>query len=89
MKSSPQEEKLMNIFWLRPAYQRHSWGIKWWRRSTQKRLALTTTKTATTLILIFLFVICISALVFAGWIDLVSSIVLRFFLSSSFSLFVF
>lgn len=66
MKSSPQEEKLMNIFWLRPAYQRHFLGINWWRhRSIQKRLTV-----ATTTILVFLCLVCISALVFAGWIDL-------------------
>lgn len=59
-----EDEKLMNIFWLRPAYQKNWWRTGGWCSSLNKTLALTTT------VLVFLFVLVVSSLAFAGWIDL-------------------
>ncbi|KAL0425978.1 UNVERIFIED_CONTAM: hypothetical protein Sradi_1132600 [Sesamum radiatum] len=57
------EEKLMKLFWLRPAFQRHSQGSNWWR-SCKKRTPL-----SSTLLLLF-FLLFISLLSYIGWIDL-------------------
>ncbi|KAK4411372.1 hypothetical protein Sango_0210200 [Sesamum angolense] len=58
------EEKLMKLFWLRPAFQRHSQGSNWWR-SCKKRTPL-----SSTLLLLFFFLLFISLLSYIGWIDL-------------------
>ncbi|KAL3536833.1 hypothetical protein ACH5RR_000199 [Cinchona calisaya] len=56
---------MMNSFWLRPAYQKHSRGTKW--------LKLNKTLTITTRVLLFLFffaLLLVSVLIFGGWINL-------------------
>ncbi|KAL3517147.1 hypothetical protein ACH5RR_024049 [Cinchona calisaya] len=61
-----QDEKLKNIFWLRPAYQKNSWGAKW-RLLYKTSLAL-----ATNILLLLLFVLIVSFLAFLGWIYVVN-----------------
>ncbi|KAL0464778.1 UNVERIFIED_CONTAM: hypothetical protein Slati_0365400 [Sesamum latifolium] len=58
------EEKLMRLFWLRPAFHRDSQRSKWWK-SCKKRTPLTST-----LLLLCFFLLFISLLSFIGWIDL-------------------
>ncbi|GFP93009.1 protein o-glucosyltransferase 1 [Phtheirospermum japonicum] len=57
------EEKLMKIFWLRPAYQSRSQGSKLWRSVKKGGTSLRLT------LLVFFFFLVISVLVYAGWID--------------------
>ncbi|CAI9101803.1 OLC1v1039218C1 [Oldenlandia corymbosa var. corymbosa] len=61
---NPQEEKLMNIFWLRPAYQRNSWA-------TRMKALIKNPHFRTAVLLISLFVLLVSVFVYMGWIDLV------------------
>lgn len=58
------EEKLMNIFWLRPAFQRYSQRSSLWR-SFKKGVCSTSA-----LILLCFFLLAVSVLVFTGRVDL-------------------
>nr|GME17153.1 O-glucosyltransferase rumi-like [Ipomoea batatas] len=68
-----RNEKLMNIFWLRPAYHRHqSFGARWRSSSTNKKTAAATLTAALFLLLAVIFVASFST--FRGWVDLESSL---------------
>ncbi|KAL3536835.1 hypothetical protein ACH5RR_000201 [Cinchona calisaya] len=56
-----QDEKKMNLFCLRPAYQ---------RTATTRWCSITKSVTLTTAVLLFFFALVVSFLAFAGWIDL-------------------
>lgn len=58
------EEKYKNIYWLKPAFNKHFTEKRW--RSFKKRA------TTTTALLLFFFFLFVAFLVFAGYIDIVS-----------------